>query len=185
MNENELHNPPDRRKNYFEQVFENGWLQSALQPLGAPPPQPEMWYRDGWEPCKTLHIAGTRLERQEIYNQWFRRWHWRVAREQLLFSHLDPDPGGGPKRYEKIRANMLLAAGEKDDYSFSNIYTASQDIAKLMVNTPGRTLFLLDTGHSIHNERPGLLAAAIVDFIGPTAAVRPCLAPVYELLLFT
>jgi pimeloyl-ACP methyl ester carboxylesterase len=182
MRENEVQNG---RKDYFKQVFENNWLQSGLQPVGAPPPQPEMWYRDDWEPCKTLHIAGARLERQEIYHQWFRRWHWRVALEQLIFSHLDPDPSGGPKRYEKIRANTLLAAGEKDDYSFSNIYTATRDIAKLMVNTPGRTLFFLDTGHSIHNERPQALAAAIVDFLGPTAPVRPCLAPVYELLLST
>jgi pimeloyl-ACP methyl ester carboxylesterase len=177
------------RKQYFEHVFENGWLQSALQPIGGPPPQPEMWYRDDWVPCKELHITGARLERQEIYNQWFRRWHWRVAREQLFFSHLDLDvyqyPSRGPKRYEKIRANVLLAAGEKDDYNFSTIYTATRHIAELMVNTPGRTLFLLDTGHSIHNERPQALAAAIVDFVGPTAGFKACLAPVYELLLST
>ncbi len=150
---------PQSRHDYFFEVFD--------QNLVLTPPQPQMWYRDDWKPCKQYYMDMARRDRREIYNAFFRCWHWRLAYEMLIFSHLDPDTPGGPPRYESIRINTLLASGEKDNYNFSNIYHATQDIAKDMVNTPGSTLFLLDTGHSIHNERPLVLARAIADFLQP------------------
>ncbi len=159
MNEDEL--PPGRRNEYFYEAFQES---HSVVGQGGVPPQPQMWYREGW-PCKQYYITGARFERQEIYNPSFRRWHWRVAREQLLFSHLDPTTPGGPPGYESIHINMLLVAGKEDNYNWSNIYDATQTIAGRMSNTPGHTLFLLDTGHSIHNERPHVLALAIEDFL--------------------
>ena len=40
-------------------------------------------------PCKSFRIQESRLARQEIYDANFRQWHWRVACEQLIFSHDD------------------------------------------------------------------------------------------------
>jgi len=143
------------RHDYFAQVFDG---------YEGEPAQAPYWYRDGW-PCKQTYIEMARRDRQEIYNASFRRWHWRVAYEQLIFSHLDPDTPGGPPRYKSIHSNMLLSAGSADNDPFLGLYGPTQDIAHQMTNTPGRTLFLLNTGHSIHNERPRLLADAIVNFL--------------------
>jgi hypothetical protein len=41
-----------------------------------------------------------------------------------------------------------------------------RSMAPKMVNTPGNTLFLKNTGHSIHDERPRYLASRIVEFLG-------------------
>jgi acetyl esterase/lipase len=41
----------------------------------------------------------------------------------------------------------------------------THDVATLMINTPGRTLFMDHTGHSIHDERPIFFAHEIVDFL--------------------
>ena len=41
----------------------------------------------------------------------------------------------------------------------------THDVAALMTNTPGRTLFIEATGHSIHDERPNFFAGEIVDFL--------------------
>jgi len=151
-----------RRNEYFYEAFEES---HDFLGFGRVPPQPQMWYSDTW-PCKQGYIRGARLERQEIYNPSFRRWHWRVAREQLLYSHLDPDPARGLPRYMLNLKNTMLAAGSLDDYPFSRIYEATESIAKLMEkNTPGRALFFGDTGHSIHDERPQALALAIEDFL--------------------
>jgi len=143
------------RHDYFAQVFDG---------YKGEPAQAPYWYRDGW-PCKQTYIEMARHDRQEIYNASFRRWHWRVAYEQLIFSHLDPDTPGGPPRYKSIHSNMLLAAGSADNDPFLGLYAPTQDIAQKMSNTSGRTLFLLETGHSIHNERPQVLALAIEKFL--------------------
>lgn len=103
---------------------------------------------------------------REIYNWVFRRWHWRVGLEELVFSVRDPKTRQGQDlKYLSIRSNMLLASGEQDDYTYAHIYTRTQEVAKLMANTPGRTLFLKNTGHSIHFERPELFARQIADFL--------------------
>lgn len=126
-----------------------------------------MWYRADWKPCKDDHIFTARTDRFEIYHQYFRRWHWRVAGEQLIYSHVAHakyEDSLSPYRYELNRARQLLAAGEKDNYKWANIYNATRELAEKMVKTPGRSLFLLDTGHSIHVERPRYLADQIVSF---------------------
>jgi hypothetical protein len=62
------------RAAYFSEVYDQ-----KISDIFVPKTQPELWYRDGWEPCKTFHIQEARIARQEIYNANFRRWHWRVA----------------------------------------------------------------------------------------------------------
>lgn len=143
-----------RRAAYFTQVFEESASVVGVHP------QPTYWYRDGW-PCKAAHIEGARVGRREIYNRHFRRWHWRVALEQMLFSHRHDD------RYKRIRSRVLSLAGAADDAAWTHIYDATKDLDTLMINTPGSRLLLETTGHSIHNERPAYLARAVHDFLPP------------------
>src|SRR6516225_1241949 len=76
--------------------------------------------------------------------------------------------------YSGIHRQTLLVAAEDDDWNegpglhWENRWTQTQAMAKLMHDTPGYTLYLPDTGHSIHNERPVLFAEQIIEFLsGP------------------
>lgn len=149
------------RYNYFFRTFDE---TRNLIVFEIAKPQPYYWYREGWEPCKTNHINQARCERREIYNQYFRRWHWRVALEQLLFSHQDNIPGTDTPKAQAITSRVMLCAGEEGNYGGTNIYDATHTLAKKMTKTPGYTLFLKDTGHSIHNERPKFFADQIIAF---------------------
>jgi pimeloyl-ACP methyl ester carboxylesterase len=171
----EAENDSFSRYNYFTEVFDGAIYDSAgkekkfdeLIANALTPVQPKMWYRDDWKPCKDDYIFAARTDRFEIYHQYFRRWHWRVAGEQLIYSHVAHvkyEDSHSPYRYELNRARQLLAAGEKDNYNWANIYNATRELAEKMVKTPGRSLFLLDTGHSIHAERPRYLADQIASF---------------------
>jgi hypothetical protein len=159
---------PDSRVDYFHEVFEK-----TVLPIIVPHTQPELWYRTGWEPCKRLHIEGSRIARREIYNENFRQWHWRVAGEQLIYSHVDRvdhEDKNSPIRYELNKVSHLLIGSQNDNFSGSNIFDATRTLSSLMVNTPGRSLFLRDTGHSVHFERPAFLAKQIVGFLPATPA---------------
>jgi pimeloyl-ACP methyl ester carboxylesterase len=151
------------RHTFFFQAFDDD--NSYLGTIPGGRPQPQLWWRDGW-PCKPGHILAARLDRQEIYNAAFRRWHWRLGLEQLIFSHRDPaDLGLGVKPgCASIHSNMLLVSGESDNDSPAQINAGTKEIAKSMSN-PGRTLFLQNTGHSIHDEHPLFLAGQIADFL--------------------
>lgn len=105
--------------------------------------------------------------------------------------------GGKPANYLGINKPTLLVASDDDDWNegwippgsgavigFSNpapIYFHWEDrwtqvhaMAPLMRNTPGYTLYVPDTGHSIHNERPNFFAAQIVSFLSsPGPATGP------------
>ena len=147
---------------------------------------PELWYAQEWVPCKDFHIAASRLARQEIYNPSFRRWHWRLAAEQLVYSHFDRYIRGDVSshiRYEDNTVRQLLVAGARDDFRFSNIFPATQKLAQAMVNTPGRSLFLAQTGHSIHVERPRYFAGEIVEFLAEAPRAAPDLSFLEPLLL--
>jgi pimeloyl-ACP methyl ester carboxylesterase len=152
------------RRLFFYMAFD--WTAGILKFK----PQPQEWYRDGWEPsrppgadCKAAHIVAARLTRQETYNQYFRLWHWRLAAEQLVFSH---QGGAGAPRplYLDNKTRMLLLCGYKD--TGASLCEHTRAVARQMVNTPGKALFLKNTGHSIHNERPCWLASHIVEFLG-------------------
>ena len=157
------------RADYFYEVYEAPALQiSFLVTITILGTQPQMWYREGWEQCKTLHIEGSRIARREIYDANYRQWHWRLAGEQLIYSHIDHvdhEDANSPLRYTLNMVPQLLVAGAMDNYQGSNIYDATRQLAGRMTLTPGRSLFLLDTGHSVHAERPTLLAKEIVDFL--------------------
>jgi pimeloyl-ACP methyl ester carboxylesterase len=149
------------RADYFNQVYDK-WL---LFPIIKP--QPAYWYRDDWE-LKDFYVEMSRVARREIYNPSYRQWHWRVAGEQLLFSHFDRvthDDDTTPLRYELNTVRTLLAAGEVDNYFSTKIYDNTAKLARLMVNADGRLLQVANSGHSIHTEHPRFFAREIVSFL--------------------
>ena len=120
--------------------------------------QPEQWYWDGW-PRKSEYIANARLDRREIYTWQYRRWHWRVSLEELLWSWRDP-------AVQDFKARILLGAGAFDDIVPARIFTNTRKLADQLQGANGDTFFFHDTGHSIHAERPEALAEKILGFLG-------------------
>lgn len=142
---------------YFEQVF------YGYESIG---PQADRWYRDGWEPCKAKYKAGAEDDRKELYTANYRRWHWRVAHEQLCFMHQEPPTPGGLARFETIHSRVLLGAGGEDNATpGEKLWDNSIDLAEQMLHVQGHTLFLLSTGHSIVAERPRELAIELARFL--------------------
>jgi len=144
--------------------------------------QSDHWYSKNW-PCRETAKESSHRGIYEIYNKTFRRWHWRVAHEQLIYSHwdsgttdphIDPDPRNdahaGPARYTQIMSRMLLATAHDDDEMPEKIFSNTKALADAMTMVDGTTLFVKDTGHSIPTERPVFFAGQILDFLYQTPA---------------
>lgn len=171
-----------RKLEYFVDVFTNSgeFFQALLS--NEFPPQGDRWYRDGW-PCKKTYLKSAILDRWEIYNKTYRLWHWRVAHEQLIFMHNEPylsrsTLGGGAigadRSYALFSSHVLLAAGSEDNGAPDRLYDNTRQLAvaaetlhrdRPQPRLTGHTLWLENTGHSIHNERPNLLAQRIWLFL--------------------
>jgi pimeloyl-ACP methyl ester carboxylesterase len=149
--------------------------------------QSDHWYSKDW-PCREAAKESSHRGIYEIYNKAFRHWHWRVAHEQLIYSHwdsdttdphIDPDPrndsAAGPARYTQIKSRMLLATALDDDEMPEKIFSNTQVLANAMTMVEGTTLFVEHTGHSIPTERPVFFASQILDFLyrTPPAEVGP------------
>ncbi|MBW2461345.1 MAG: hypothetical protein JRH11_06835, partial [Deltaproteobacteria bacterium] len=93
------------RREYFEQVFVD-----KVPITGRT--QPEHWYWNGWRGFKPM-IAVSQDDRRELYGRDFRRFHWRVAAEQLRFSHFEGDA------YQSVDVPALLMAGAEDNFLMS------------------------------------------------------------------
>jgi pimeloyl-ACP methyl ester carboxylesterase len=115
--------------------------------------------------CKLSSVAGARLDRHETYDAHFLAWHWRLGAEQLLYSHQTNDPVTKKPRYLSNQKPMLLACGLEDQIPYNEICPATQKTAKFMTMTPGRAIFLAETGHSLDNERRKFFAQQILDFL--------------------
>jgi pimeloyl-ACP methyl ester carboxylesterase len=150
--------------------------------------QSEHWYSTNFA-CKDAFINGGHRLLYEIYNESFRRWHWRVGHEQLIYSHWDSDlavtwPEGDPAgaslaadpdprknssapsaRYSQIRARMLFASGYNDNNWPEYLFNNAKDLANAMTTVNGVALFVMDTAHSIHAERPKWFASQILEFL--------------------
>ena len=169
--EEEVETPFDKSSlnKFFYQEF-------AGQKLGRIA-QSDHWYSANW-PCREEAKKSSHRGIYEIYNKTFRRWHWRVAHEQLIYSHwdsdttdphIDPDPrndpAAGPARYTQIKSRMLLATAHDDDEMPEKIFSNTKALADEMTMVDGTTLFVRDTGHSIPTERPIFFAGQILDFL--------------------
>ena len=151
-----------QRKTFFKKAFG--------RPVAVMPPQPEMWWRSDWA-CKSKAIKHARAERQEIYSRNFRLWHWRLAMEQLVFSH----QGIAPSFRSLAASNrkpMILACGTKDEFCYTNICSATIKTAMSMKRTPGELVVLNGIGHSFHDEVPNYWARKILGFVRPRPSPR-------------
>jgi len=163
----EGHKPEDvgARANFFNDVF---YATTTLLWFPFLAPQGSYWYRDDWQPCKANILAAAQLERSELYNRIYRQFHYRMDWEQLLYSFNDNDPGSQQPRYDSFRSYLLLAAGAKDNHTpATKIYDSARTLGQSLESTKtnGSTLFVEDTGHSMHDERPILMAKKIDGFI--------------------
>jgi len=138
-NPDELVETPDKRPGFFSVAFDKPYLD----PLPGPT-QAETWTSDLW-PCKKLSIKAARLDRLETYDQNFRLWHWRLGAEQLIYSH-DATGPNGQRLYRSNFIRMMLMCGEQDDFTGAGICSATQNIAADMIFTPGRAIFMKNTG---------------------------------------
>ncbi|MCB9597983.1 MAG: alpha/beta hydrolase [Sandaracinaceae bacterium] len=134
--------------------------------------QASYWYRESWAPCRERTIDEGLVQLGEVYDARFRRWHYRVAFEQLVFSHLEPDAEGEPRRFRRIALPLLLVTGAEDDSVPMQTFTFVERLSPHL-EAPGETLFLEDTGHALHTERPALLAARIEAFALETGPTTP------------
>lgn len=149
------------RRSFFYGKFD--WQSKVFGfGVGGGRPQAEYWYTDKWR-CKNAHLHLARVHDYETYNQNFRLWHWRLGLEQLQFSQQIHKPGTNLPLYLFNTKRMLLMCGI-DDVG-GNLCDHTRDVAPKMEFTPGNALFLLKTGHSIHNERPNFLARRMVEFV--------------------
>jgi pimeloyl-ACP methyl ester carboxylesterase len=166
---------PLSRSEFFSQVYEDSEFLGNIE-LKNLKPQPEYWYRRDWA-LKAFNIAQSKFARFEIYDANYRQWHWRVAGEQLIFSHVDNEIHGdetSPLRYTKNTVRTLLVAGGMDNYEGTSIYDNTASLAENMTATPGRRLLMVQTGHSIHFERPRYFANEIVKFLAAQTRYIVC-----------
>jgi predicted esterase len=94
----------------------------------------------------------------------FLAWHWRLGAEQLIYSHQTKDAAGRPLFMDNHKP-MLLACGLEDNVLTNDICKNTQKTAQQML-TPGKAVFLSQTGHSLDNERRTYWAQQIVAFLG-------------------
>ena len=148
-----------QRADFFAGVFDRpiAWGLITAQ-------QPQTWTSDYYA-CKYSAIAAARLDRHETYAPHFRTWRWRLAAEQLLYSHQTIDPATGLSLFKANDKRMLLACGAADNVLYNGICSATEATAPFMTTTPGKALFLNQTGHSLDNERPVWFAGQISSFL--------------------
>jgi pimeloyl-ACP methyl ester carboxylesterase len=159
---------------YFQDMYTK---PLSANPLLYMPPQPVMWFRggyppdgtNGWQPCKDMSIAGSRFDRYEIYSPFMRRWITALNLEQISFSFQDDKPAPRPD------ARLMLVAGDNDNYFPNAIYNSTIEVARaIRQSAHGKAEFWLDTGHSIHSERPRLFVKEILYFLAkPDAGDSP------------
>ena len=138
-------------------------------PIVLPLTQPELWYRPADGSRARACTSPARVSRAARSTaQTSGQWHWRVAGEQLIFSHVDRVDrwdNTSEWRYKLNVVKHLLIGSAQDNFPGSNIFDATKKLADLMTTTPGTGLFLSNTGHSVHFERPRFLAGEIADFL--------------------
>jgi hypothetical protein len=143
--------------------FFDSW-DKPIVPVLVDDAQSDTWKGDNW-PCKQADIAAARLERHETYDPRFLSWHWRLGAEQLLYSHQTVDATDNP-RYMFNHKRMFLACGTEDNVPYNEICNATQRTVPHMTMTPGKALFMQQTGHSLHIERRDFFAAQLDQFLG-------------------
>ncbi|MBL0219457.1 MAG: hypothetical protein IPQ07_37005 [Myxococcales bacterium] len=147
-----------------QRFFDAGWDHPMKWPF-LPQSQPEVWTSVGYK-CRQQAIYGSRLDRQETYNPLFLSWRWRLAAEQLLYSHQTFEPATGQRRFMRNDKRMFLSCGREDDVNGNEICDATRITGDVMSLTPGMARYLYWTGHSLDAERPRYFARKMDEFLG-------------------
>jgi pimeloyl-ACP methyl ester carboxylesterase len=160
-----LFGPPDIAFQALTQGLTAGWV-GAMVPLR----QSDSWLRPACRASYNVREAehSARLGLRETYNSARRRMHWRVANEQLLFSHQDEIAASRRRACFAVSSiPTLLIAGANDitDAQRFDIYNSTRRIAPQMRANAGTGVFVASTGHSIHAERPIWLSQQVVRFV--------------------
>jgi hypothetical protein len=143
------------------------WQGKAAFIINVTSPQAQAWYGPSYR-CRDSAIRLARVGRYETYDASFRRWHWRLAAEQLIFSHRNQR--NGQPLYASNTLRALLMCGVDD--TAGGWCESTRQVAADMKYTPGQALWLKKTGHSIQDERPKFLARHIADFLArPVAGI--------------
>lgn len=159
------HETPELRRELFYGGFDwDGGDLVAIFSGNNHKPQASCWFSDEWQ-CKQAVILASRLDRHETYDANFRAWHWRLGGEQLAFSHQQYAPGTQESLYLFDKKPMLLLTSVED--VCADLGQDTRDVASKMVNTPGCSRFMQQTGHSLDNEYPDWVAHEIAEFIAP------------------
>jgi hypothetical protein len=163
---------------YIAKMYADALVPKELFSVLPIPAQPIMWFRGGykpgdgldWQPCKDASIARSRFDRYEIYTPDIRHWITALDLEQIAFSFQDTPP-----KPSLPDARLMLVAGDNDNYFPNAIYNSTIAVARAIRETAhGKAEFWLDTGHSIHSERPHLFVKEILYFLdNPDAGDSP------------
>lgn len=131
----------DERRKFFHYTFSSDFGKVR---------QAEQWYRNDW-PHKATFIGHAWADRHELYSTKFRRWHWKVALEQVEASHRRRIAAG-----ETYSSRLVLMTGAGDDFDKTQIFS---NVAWIADQLPaGRAYFWKNCGHSIQSEYPKRLA---------------------------
>ena len=132
---------------------------------GVLPKPVDTWWRDSW-PAKPIAARDSRMLRWEVYHKQHRLWCEAMGYEQLVCSFRGPDDKKTrPWPIEKATAPMLLMTGDQDNMVFANIRSAIEALARRATRLAGHQVTFVNTGHSIHDERPNQLAREIDAFL--------------------
>jgi pimeloyl-ACP methyl ester carboxylesterase len=142
-------------------LFYGGFDWAPVFGLGGPP-QAQCWLSKRFK-CRDAALSASRINRQETYDSNYRAWHWRLAAEQLAFSHQQFAEGTKTPLYLRNDKRMLLICGHEDTCGDLCKYT--REVAEKMVNTPGYARFMKQTGHSLDNEYPHFVARELDKFL--------------------
>ncbi len=149
-----------RRKEFFTSSWDNPIIWGVVTKS-----QPQSWTSESW-PCHNAAIASARLERHETYSPKFLSWRWRLAAEQLIYSHQTFEQATGQRRFYRNDKRMFLSCGYEDDIFGNEICDATRITADFMKLTPGLARYLNYTGHSLDSERPVYFAQEVDAFLG-------------------
>jgi pimeloyl-ACP methyl ester carboxylesterase len=156
----------ERRADYVRQLFDTPMISGVL------PKQVDTWWRDSW-PAKPIAARESRMLRWEVYHKQHRLWCEAMAYEQLVCSFRGPSDGKSPPwPIEKASDPILLMTGDQDNIAFANIHKATEALARRGTHPSGHEVTFVNTGHSIHDERPNQLAMEIDAFLEPHVKAR-------------
>jgi alpha-beta hydrolase superfamily lysophospholipase len=136
---------------------------------GATAPIVKTWWRAGdYAEARRVRVDEALAVRRELYDEWHRRWCSALEHDQMTSSLRKRGGPFGSWPWDRIRLPVLLMAGASDDVPQTRMSEACGLLAERARDhgrPGGRYVLFENTGHSIHDERPRMLAANIAAFL--------------------